>query len=172
MLLAPAADQDLPAVADLVNLAYRGDEAQKGWTTEAAFMGGQRTDADMLRADLAARPGATILTLREAERAKPFGCVWLEPQSDDVWLLGMLAVDPAQQAGGVGRALIDAGLDHVRAQGGARVKLTVIDIRDTLIAWYERRGFTRTGFEPFPYNHRRIGDTSGELRFVVMEKAV
>jgi ribosomal protein S18 acetylase RimI-like enzyme len=170
MLLAPAQDQDLPAIADLVNLAYRGDEAQKGWTTEAAFMGGQRTDAASLRADLAAKPGSTILTLRQAQGEKLAGCVWLEPQGQGVWLLGMLAVDPNLQAGGVGRALIEAAETHVRAQGGQTVKLTVIDIRDTLIAWYARRGYQQTGFEPFPYNDRRIGDTSGQLRFVVMEK--
>jgi GNAT superfamily N-acetyltransferase len=172
MLLAPAQDHELSAVADLVNLAYRGDEAQRGWTTEAAFMGGQRTDGDSLRADLAAKPGSTILTLRSEGGDKPFGCVWLEPQPGDVWLLGMLAVDPGQQAGGVGRTLIEAGETHARAQGGKLIKMTVIDIRDTLIAWYERRGFHRAGFEPFPYNDRRIGDTSGELRFVVMEKAL
>lgn len=170
MLLIVAQDHDLPAVADLVNLAYRGDEAQRGWTTEAAFMGGARTDAASLRADLAAKPGSTILTLRATEGDRPMGCVWLEPQADQVWLLGMLAVDPGLQAGGVGRALIEASEAHVRAQGGRTVKMTVIDIRDTLIAWYARRGYAQTGFEPFPYNDRRIGDTRGELRFVVMEK--
>jgi hypothetical protein len=36
----------------------------------------------------------------------------------------------------------------------------------------QRRGFHRAGFEPFPYNDRRIGDASGELRFVVMEKTL
>ena len=172
MLLVVAKDHELSAVADLVNRAYRGDDAQKGWTTEAAFMGGARASEDGLRADLAAKPGSTILTLRKETWEKPFGCVWLEPQPDDVWLLGMLAVDPETQDGGVGRALIETCEAYVRARGGKTLKMTVIDIRDTLIAWYERRGFHRAGFEPFPYNDRRIGDTSGELRFVVMEKAL
>ncbi len=172
MLLVVAKDKDLPAVADLVNLAYRGDEAQKGWTTEAAFMGGKRTDSAQLRADLAAKPDAVILTLRDNEYDAPFACVWLEPQADDIWLLGMLAVDPTRQDGGVGRALIETAEAYVRARSGKALRLTVIDIRDTLIAWYERRGYQRVGFEPFPYNDRRIGDTTGELRFVVMEKRV
>jgi len=172
MLLVVAKDKDLPAVADLVNRAYRGDEAGKGWTTEAAFMGGKRTDSVSLRADLADKPGAVILTLRDNEYDRPFACVWLEPQADDVWLLGMLAVDPNRQDSGAGRALIETSEAYVRARSGKTLKMTVIDIRDTLIAWYERRGFRRAGFEPFPYNDRRIGDTSGELRFVVMEKAL
>jgi GNAT superfamily N-acetyltransferase len=172
MLLVVAKDKDLPAVADLVNLAYRGDEAARGWTTEAAFMGGKRTDPDQLRADLADKPGSVILTLRDKEYDPPFACVWLEPQADDVWMLGMLAVDPNRQDGGVGRALIETAEAYVRARSGRTLNLTVIDIRDTLIAWYERRGYHRAGFEPFPYNDRRIGDTSGELQFVVMSKAL
>jgi ribosomal protein S18 acetylase RimI-like enzyme len=84
----------------------------------------------------------------------------------------MLAVDPDTQDGGVGRALIETSEAYVRARGGKILRMTVIDIRDTLIAWYERRGFHRAGFEPFPYNDRRIGDASGELRFVVMEKTL
>jgi GNAT superfamily N-acetyltransferase len=172
MIPSPAVDHELAAIADLVNLAYRGDEAKKGWTTEAAFMGGQRTNGDMLRADLAAKPGAVILALRGETSGKPFACVWLEPLEGDAWMLGMLAVDPAQQAGGVGRVLIEACEAHARTRGGKTLKLTVIDIRDTLIAWYERRGFAHAGFEPFPYNDRRIGDTSRELRLVVMDKAL
>ncbi len=171
MPLVIAQDHDLSVVADLVNRAYRGGEAQKGWTTEAAFIGGQRTDADSLRADLNAKPGAVILTLRDEGQGQPFGCVWLEPLPHQVWLLGMLAVDPDRQDGGTGRILIEACQAYAQARGGKVLKLTVIDIRDTLIAWYARRGFRQTGFEPFPYNDRRIGDTSGELRFVVMEKA-
>jgi len=172
MLLVVAKDRDLPAVAALVNGAYRGDDAQKGWTTEAAFMGGERTSPAGLSADLAAKPGSVILTLRDNEYDAPFACVWLEPQADDVWLLGMLAVDPERQDGGVGRALVETAEAYVRARSGRIIKMTVIDIRDTLIAWYERRGYQRAGFEPFPYNDRRIGDTSGELQFVVMEKAL
>ena len=116
-----------PAVADgqvaaLVRLfeqerdAYgaRGDEAAKGWTTEAAFMGGKRTDPDQLRADLADKPGSVILTLRDNEYDRPFACVWLEPQEDDVWLLGMLAVDPGRQDGGEAQTGEEA---HEQRQG-------------------------------------------------------
>ena len=172
MLLVVAKPRDLPAVAALVNSAYRGPEAQKGWTTEAAFMGGERTNAEALAADLAAKPGSVILTLRDNEYDAPFACVWLEPQADDVWLLGMLDVAPDLQDRGAGRALIDTCEAYVKARSGKTIKMTVIEGRDTLIAWYERRGFRQTGFEPFPYNDRRIGDTSGELRFVVLTKAL
>lgn len=172
MLLIPAADADLEAIAALVNSAYRGLNAARGWTSETYLLGGQRTDVESLRQDLAARPGAVILTLRETERAAPHASVWLEPLGGDVWMLGMLAVSPERQDGGVGRTLIEACEAHARAQGGKAMKMTVIEGRDTLIAWYGRRGYQPTGdYEPFPYGDTRFGEPlRDDLRFVVLKK--
>jgi ribosomal protein S18 acetylase RimI-like enzyme len=174
MLLAPAQDHDLPAIADLVNRAYRGEEAQKGWTTEAHILGGQRTDLETLRTDLAAKPGSTILTLREDASTKPFACVWVEPMPDDVWLIGMVSVDPQRQDGGLGRRLLDAAEAHARARGGRFGKMTVIEGRDTLIAWYGRRGYAPTGeYKPFPYDDPRFGRPKVDgLQFIVLKKAL
>lgn len=174
MLLAAAQDHDLPAIAALVNSAYRGPSAQKGWTSETHMLGGQRTDVATLRADLAARPGSTILTLRETTTAPPFACVWLEPQAGDVWMIGMVTVDPERQAGGLGRTLLDAAESHARARGGKTGKMTVIEGRDTLIAWYGRRGYRPTGeSEPFPYGDARFGEPKLEgLQFLVLKKAL
>ena len=61
MELVPATDADLAAVALLVNSAYRGDSSRQGWASEADALGGQRTDAQILEKDLAAKPGAVLL---------------------------------------------------------------------------------------------------------------
>jgi hypothetical protein len=52
--------------------------------------------------------------------------------------------------------------------------MTVVDRRDTLIAWYERRGYRLTGErQPWPYHDPRIGrPTVADLGFVVLEKAL
>ena len=44
--------------------------------------------------------------------------------------------------------------------------------RDELIAWYERRGYRRTGVvKPFPYGDTRFGiPRRDDLRFEVLEK--
>lgn len=174
MLLVVAQDHDLPAIAALVNSAYRGPSAEKGWTSESHMLGGQRTDPKTLRADLAAKPGSTILALRETASAPPFACVWVEPMADDVWMIGMVTVDPERQDGGLGRKLLEAAEDHARAHGGKTGKMTVIEGRDTLIAWYARRGYAATGdHEPFPYDDLRFGQPKVEgLRFIVMKKAL
>ena len=54
------------------------------------------------------------------------------------------------------------------------MRMTVIDIRDELIAFYERRGYARTGIKkPFPYGDARFGmPQRDDLRFEVLEKAL
>jgi hypothetical protein len=50
--------------------------------------------------------------------------------------------------------------------------MTVISVRDDLIAWYERRGYRRTGrMTPFPYGDERFGvPLRTDLRFELLVK--
>ncbi|WP_426032029.1 GNAT family N-acetyltransferase [Caulobacter sp. DWP3-1-3b2] len=176
MIFAPAAETDFPALVALVNSAYRGQGAQAGWTTEAGYIDGQRIDLDSLRQDLADAPGATLLTLRDAADGPLLGCVWLQPDGDspgeDVWYLGMLTIRPDLQDRKLGAALLAQAEAHAARLGAKRVRMTVVHLRDTLIAWYQRRGYALTGErEPFPVGER-FGTPRQALEFVVLEKGV
>lgn len=174
MELTPATPGDADALATLVNGAYRGGSAEAGWAHEAGLLEGQRTDAATLRDALTAGR-VTILVLRGETGRPPLGCVSLEPSGDgSAWALGMLTIDPGQQAAGWGRSLLRDAEDHARTRGAARIRLTVIQVRETLIAWYARRGYRLTGeTEPFPYGDERFGrPLRPDLHFVVMEKAL
>jgi GNAT superfamily N-acetyltransferase len=172
MILTPAHDSDIDDLVTLVNGAYRGAGAKQGWTHEADYIDGQRTDAATLRADLAANPRARMLLHRDAGGGPPLACVWLEPAEDDIWYLGMLTVRPDLQGAKLGAALLAAAELHAAEQGARRVRLTVVGIRDTLIAWYQRRGYALTGQTlPFPYDDQRFGAPKrDDLDFVVLEK--
>jgi ribosomal protein S18 acetylase RimI-like enzyme len=174
MPLYPAQDSELEAVAALVNSAYRGDSSRVGWTTEADYLDGQRTDADTLRADLAANPEADLLLFKDAPDGPPLGTLWLEPAEPGVWYLGMLTIKPDLQDRQLGRALLAGGEAHAAARGAKRMRMTVVSIRDTLIAWYERRGYAATGeTRPFPYDDEKFGlPRVPDLSFIVMEKAL
>jgi len=174
MILAPATAHDLPAVVDLVNGAYRGDDGRHGWTDEAGFLDGPRTSLADLQSDLLASPEARLMTLRDAPGEALLGCVWLEPAGDGVWYLGMLSVQVDQQNRHLGRTLLAEAEAEVRRQGGTRIRMTVINIRDSLIAWYQRRGYALTGeIKDFPYGEHRFGvPTRDDLQFMVMERAV
>lgn len=170
--LRAATEADLPEVAALTNWAYRGTGEVASWTVES-YLAGDRTNVDALRADMAAKPDAHLLVWRDAE-GELLGHVWLEPVAEGLWYLGLLSVRPDRQDRQLGRALLAAAEDFARARGARRVQMTVINVRDTLIAWYQRRGYALTGeTRPFPYGDTRFGRPLREdLSFVVLERAV
>jgi ribosomal protein S18 acetylase RimI-like enzyme len=172
--VAIATESDLADVAVLVNSAYRGESSRTGWTTEADFIDGQRTDPNTLKRDLVVQAAAVILMLRDEADGALHACVWLEPASSGVWYLGMLSVRPDQQDRRLGRRLIEAAEAHAERRGAARMRMTVISIRQELIAWYERRGYRRTGeTQPFPADDPLFGiPLRGDLEFVVLEKTL
>ncbi|MEI9890137.1 MAG: hypothetical protein WDN45_05495 [Caulobacteraceae bacterium] len=54
--------------------------------------------------------------------------------------------------------LLEAAEAAARALGARRVRMTVVNVREGLIAWYERRGYRPTGeVLPFPYDDLRFG---------------
>lgn len=170
--LIPATDADVPQVVALMNRAYRGHATSLAWTTEHGYITGDRTTEALLREDMAASPAASLMLWRDAGDGGLKGCVWLEPLGEGVWYLGSLAVDPDRQNGGLGRTLLDAAEQWIAAQGGRRVRMTVVNVRAGLIAWYERRGYRATGeTNPFPYGDNRFGmPQRDDLCFVVLEK--
>jgi hypothetical protein len=98
MLLSSATEADYAAIVDLANLAYRGTGASASWNVETGILEGQRINESLLREDIAEKPEALLLTYREDCDSTLTGCVWLEPSTDGVWYLGLLAVQPDQQA--------------------------------------------------------------------------
>lgn len=165
-----AVDADVPAVAALMNRAYRGTGAETGWNSEADHIAGNRTSAALLREDIAAKPGAALLVWRTSDTVQ--GCVWLQPLSHDLWYLGSLTVDPRLQNAGLGRQLLAASERWVRQRGGRAIQMTVVNVRDSLIAWYARRGYLPNGkTEPFPYDDARFGvPKRDDLNFIVLHK--
>ncbi|MFI5346278.1 MAG: GNAT family N-acetyltransferase [Elusimicrobiota bacterium] len=151
-----AAAPDADVLVALVNSGYRGESSKKGWTTEADLLGGQRTDADKIREMIAAKDSRVELAFNEA--GDLLACVHLKKEKDGSCYLGMLTVDPNRQAGGIGKSLMAHSEELARAWGCIRMRMTVISVRSELIAYYERRGYAKTGAtEPFPENDPRFG---------------
>ncbi|RTQ46870.1 GNAT family N-acetyltransferase [Hymenobacter gummosus] len=169
LYFAPATSADLAALQTLINRAYRGTDAAPGWTHEAHLLSGPRTDAPALQA-LLTTPGARILTARDAAGAL-VGSVYLEAQPPLLYL-GLLAVDPARQAGGIGRQLLAAAEDYARRQGLSAVQMTVLAERPDLLAWYARRGYRPTGETRPLHAEHGAGQTRQQLTLQVLAKAV
>lgn len=164
-----AEQRDLPALHALIERAYRGDAARAGWTHESDLLDGQRIDRATLEETLA-DPDQRLLVAREA--GATVGCVNLRRSAPDRCYLGLLTVDPARQAAGLGRRLIAAAEQAARTMGAHAIEMTVIARRPELIAWYERRGYALTGERrPFPLDDPRFGlPRDRDLHFVVLER--
>lgn len=151
----------MEALLPLVHAAYRGEG---GWTTEAHLIDGTRTDAAELT--------ALLPDLQVAVAADDLlGCCALEVRGE-LGYFGTFAVRPDLQGRGVGALLLAAAEDRARARGLRAVEMTVIASREELIAFYERRGYARTGERrPFPYGIDRYGrPRTDDLEFVVLRK--
>lgn len=164
-----ATPADLDAIVVLVTSAYRGDSSRAGWTTEADFLDGNRIDANVLRTDIE-RPGSRVLL---AERdGELLACAHVS-EEDGAGYFGMFSVVPGLQGGGIGKRVLAECERIARDEWQLpAMRMTVIDIRNKLIDFYERRGYRRTGiFKSFPYGDARFGQPlRDDLRFEVLEK--
>ena len=169
MKLVRATAADWPEIVSLMNRAYRG---RAGWAVEEGYIQGDRIQLPDLVAEIAAKPDLQWLVWRE--EGALLGTVSLEPMAGDVWYLGSLTVEPAQQASQAGRRLLAAAEAIARDAGAKRIELTVIWVRETLIAWYQRRGYVLTGkTTPFPYGDERWGrPMRDDLYFVWLERSL
>lgn len=176
MIVDTATEIDLDEIAALVNSAYRGESSRVGWTTEADMLGGQRTDPQSLRDELK-NSDRRILCLRDEKTKCLLGCVMLERFADQGAVscyVGMLTVQPGQQARGLGKSLLSHAEGFARQWGASKIVLHVIHVRHELIAWYERRGYCKTGeAHPFPYGDERFGvPKRPDLHFITLAKRI
>ncbi|GGX21451.1 GNAT family N-acetyltransferase [Streptomyces chryseus] len=166
-----ATEADADALVALIESAYRGDASRAGWTTEADILEGQRTDPEGVL-NVIKSPDSRLLTVERD--GVLVACCQLEHRGAAAYF-GMFAVRPALQGGGLGKVIIAEAERTVREVWGAReMHMTVISVRDDLIAWYERRGYRRTGrMTPFPYGDERFGvPQRDDLRFELLVKTL
>src|SRR5262245_45304830 len=107
-----ASAADVAHVVALVESAYRGEASRAGWTTEADLLDGQRTDREEVAA-LIADPAARVVL---AEANELVGSVLVRQEGAGTSHIGMFAVRPALQGGGVGRQLLAEAERVARAE--------------------------------------------------------
>lgn len=162
---------DIDAIVRLVTSAYRGDASRAGWTTEADLLDGERIDPDVLRIDILRPRSLVLLVERNGELA---ACAHIA-EEDGAGYFGMFSVSPALQGSGIGKLLIaEAERTVLENWGLPLMRMTVIDVREELLAFYQRRGYHRTGVtKPFPYGDERYGiPLRDDLRFEILEKVL
>jgi hypothetical protein len=155
-------------VCALVNSVYRGENAKKGWTTEADFIGGIRITSEKVAEIIARENDVIILALLNNNI---IGCVHLEKKGSFT-LLGMLSVDVNTQDKGIGKILITECERYTKeVYKCSEIKMKVIGRRTELIDYYKRRNYIITGErEEFGSAGETFGDTKEKLYFEIMSK--
>ena len=129
-----------------------------------------RIDAQRVREDLA-RDGSLVLLGERDGQTLACANICVE---NGAGYFGMFSVVPGLQGGGIGKQML-AEAERIASDEWQLpvIRMTVIDVRDELIAFYERRGYHRTGiYKPFPYGDDRFGiPKRDDLRFEVLEKS-
>ncbi len=143
---------EVPAIVALVNSAYRGESGKQGWTTEADLLDGQRTDIQEVSRLIEMEDSLILLGELGQEIV---ASVHLEKHEEGVYL-GMLAVRPRLQGLGIGKQMMAEAEDKAAREWGAeKMLMAVIHLRHELIAFYQRRGYARTGrVKPFPTSEK------------------
>src|SRR6478736_4164211 len=130
-----ADEKDISSLVALMNSAYRGENSKQGWTSEAdLFIGNKRTDKTTV-ASLIKKPGAVFLKYLN-EQGVLEGCVFLHIKNNKIYL-GMFSVSPSAQGKGIGKKLLAASNDYAKEHNCSSIYMTVITVREDLIAWYE-----------------------------------
>ena len=156
---------DAPMLRALIERAYRGDSARRGWTNEADLLDDERTSVAEIKGLIVSADKRVLV----AEQAGALiGTVTVTDLGGAKAYLGMLCVEPTLQAAGLGRTLINR-IEEIAARdfGAKMMEMTVIDQRPELVRYYERRGYHDTGERrPFPVPY------PVDFAMVVLERAI
>ena len=131
-----ATPADAPPVTALINAAFR--------IAEEFFVDGNRiTQAEV---EQLLTKGAFLLA--EADD-KLNGCVYVEPRGERSYL-GLLSVDPTSQQSGLGSQLMIEAERYCRERGSHCMDILIVNLREELPAFYQKRGYVENGTTPFP----------------------
>ena len=150
LLLRIADEDDVADIVTLLNTCYRGSD---GWTTEAGILTGERITPEAVQDMLAGKRHYFFVLENNGQvdtdiNDALLGCIVVQldmAAHQQTAFVEMTAVHPSVQKQGVGGEMLQsvetfAG-QHLR-QGW--MKLSVVEPRAELIAYYERRGYERT----------------------------
>lgn len=161
---------DVEAIVKLVNIAYRGESSRAGWTTEADILGGLRTSTNEVERLIESEDTIVLLCINDDEL---LGSICLEKQNA-IAHIGMFVVNPMMQANGIGKRLLTEAESLAQHMWSIeQFQMHVITIRHELIAFYERRGYIRTGIlSEFPVNPEVWQPKLAGLQLETLEKLI
>ncbi len=169
-LISIATENDIVAIKNLLNSAYRGEASRQGWTTEADLIAGDTRADDAMVQSTMQQAGSVFLKYSNEEN-EITGCVNLQQQDNKLYL-GMFSVSPAMQGGGIGKKLLQAAEEYAVSISCNTIYMSVISVRAALISWYQRHGYADTGARKTFIEDGITGTHLQPLEFMILEKSL
>lgn len=132
-----ATEQEADQVARIINAAFEVERTFR--------LRGERTSSEDVRQLML--DGNTFFVAEQDSRV--LGSVYVRITGNTGYF-GMLAVDPALQRSGIGRALREHAEQFCKQQGCSEMTLTTGDFRTELLSYYTRAGYRIVFTEPRP----------------------
>lgn len=164
----PAKESDAERITDVVNKAYR-TKHEKAWTSEADLVEGLRISQEETL-EIIRDPSHGIILVAVLESTDTIiGTIQIErTEVETEGMLGLFSVLGDYQSQGIGKQLIQAGLEQLRYWKCTKAVVWVIETRQEILKWYiNKLGFYNTG-EKHPFVLPDLA--KGKFEFLVLKK--
>lgn len=149
----------LPDVLDVIRAGFAAAAAEFGLTRENCPRDTSFIPIETLQTHM--QLGWYMFGLFDGE--KLIGYASLSDEGDSVYELHSLAVLREYRNKGCGKALLDHAKEKVRAFGGTKIEIGIIEENKVLKEWYRKNGFAHTGTKKFDH----LPFTSGYMEWGV-----
>lgn len=167
-----ATEDDTIVLKELIESAFRAEDSRQGWVGNSVLASRFSIEEKTI-ASIITNPDSTFLMASDAN-GRLLGTVGVSKRAPDSARLFMLAVDPQCHRGGIGKHILTHAEDYCQREWGPKtLGLNALSSRETLISWYMRRGFRKTGeTTPFPREEFEDLNLPDDLHFVEFEKTL
>jgi ribosomal protein S18 acetylase RimI-like enzyme len=131
-----ASPEDAAKITAVINAAFR--------IAEGFFIDGNRITQPEVEQMVTK---GTFLLAEDGDKLN--GCVYVELRGERSYL-GLLSVDPAYQQAGLGSFLMMEAEKYCRDRGSSFMDILIVNLREELPAYYQKRGYSETGTSAFP----------------------
>jgi ribosomal protein S18 acetylase RimI-like enzyme len=161
---------DAMDVRQLIESAFRAEDSRQGWVGNSDLASRFSIEEKTI-SSIITNPDSTFLMASDAN-GKLLGTIGVSKRGPDSARLFMLAVDPQYHRGGIGKQILTYAEDYCQREWSPKVLgLDALSNRETLISWYMRRGYRKTGKStPFPREEFKDLNLPDDLHFVEFEK--
>ncbi|KAF3071447.1 hypothetical protein CFAM422_006145 [Trichoderma lentiforme] len=162
--------EDAGQIQQLVESAFRAIDSRPDWTGNAELASTFRISVEEVMPRILNPDNAVLMALDDTDNL--VASIEVAKRGNDCGRISMIAVNERYQKGGVGRSVLAYAEAYCRQTWNVEnFSLNALSTRKTLIEWYMRQGYQKTG-ETSPFPRERFASVAlpDDICFIEMEK--